>query len=120
MDNCGRFILLLSMSIEFNMLYCPFLLSKTAVGSYIVLYLLQFFLLVVCVLSVIASTVAMQAAVHVNVGSLVWLEDPEVAWIDGEVIELDGKNAKISCTSGKTVITRYWCIILVLEEKCLR
>ncbi|KAF3791934.1 Myosin-8 [Nymphaea thermarum] len=46
----------------------------------------------------------MAGAVHINVGSLVWLEDPEVAWIDGEVIEVDGNNAKISCSSGKTVV----------------
>ncbi|XP_031503221.1 myosin-6-like isoform X2 [Nymphaea colorata] len=46
----------------------------------------------------------MAGAVHINVGSLVWLEDPEVAWIDGEVVAVDGQNATISCSSGKTVV----------------
>lgn len=37
------------------------------------------------------------------VGSLVWLEDPEVTWIDGEVVEVNGDQIKVLCTSGKTV-----------------
>jgi myosin-5 len=31
------------------------------------------------------------------------VEDPEVAWIDGEVIEVKGSDIKVKCTSGKTV-----------------
>ncbi|GAB4827378.1 hypothetical protein Ancab_034264 [Ancistrocladus abbreviatus] len=38
------------------------------------------------------------------VGSLVWVEDPDVAWIDGEVVELNGEEVKIRCTNGKTVV----------------
>lgn len=37
------------------------------------------------------------------VGSLVWVEDPEVTWIDGEVVGVNGGEIKILCTSGKTV-----------------
>lgn len=37
------------------------------------------------------------------VGSLVWVEDPEVAWIDGEVVEAEADELKINCTSGKLV-----------------
>lgn len=37
------------------------------------------------------------------VGSLVWLEDPDAAWIDGEVLEVKGDDLKVLCTSGKTV-----------------
>ncbi|VVA99827.1 unnamed protein product [Arabis nemorensis] len=37
------------------------------------------------------------------VGSFVWVEDPEEAWIDGEVIEVKGEEIKVQCTSGKTV-----------------
>lgn len=37
------------------------------------------------------------------VGSLVWIEDPEVAWIDGEVVEVNGQDIKVLCTSGTTV-----------------
>lgn len=36
-------------------------------------------------------------------GSLVWVEDPVVAWIDGEVLEVNGADIKVLCTSGKTV-----------------
>ena len=37
------------------------------------------------------------------VGSHVWVEDPDEAWIDGEVVEVNDEEIKISCTSGKTV-----------------
>ncbi|CAA7050109.1 unnamed protein product [Microthlaspi erraticum] len=43
------------------------------------------------------------ACTTVNVGSFVWVEDPEVAWIDGEVVEVKGNDIKVRCTSGKTV-----------------
>lgn len=39
----------------------------------------------------------------VAVGSAVWVEDPEVAWIDGEVVEVNGEEIKINLTSGRTV-----------------
>lgn len=46
----------------------------------------------------------MQAALtNITVGSLVWVEDTEVAWIDGEVLAVNGEDIKIICTSGKTV-----------------
>ncbi|KAK1310202.1 hypothetical protein QJS10_CPA08g00148 [Acorus calamus] len=41
--------------------------------------------------------------VNIVVGSHVWVEDPEVAWIDGEVVEINGGNAKIVTTNGKTI-----------------
>ncbi|CAL9227216.1 unnamed protein product [Arabidopsis halleri] len=43
------------------------------------------------------------ACTTVNVGSCVWVEDPEVAWIDGEVIEVKGNDIKVKCSSGKMV-----------------
>lgn len=46
----------------------------------------------------------MQAVnVKLAVGSFVWVEDPEVAWIDGEVVGVNGEEVEINCTSGKTV-----------------
>lgn len=39
----------------------------------------------------------------VVVGSVVWVEDPEVAWIDGEVVEVNGEEITINLTSGRTV-----------------
>lgn len=41
--------------------------------------------------------------VNIIVGSHVWAEDPEDAWIDGEVREIKGRDATIITTNGKTV-----------------
>lgn len=41
--------------------------------------------------------------VNIIVGSHVWAEDPEVAWIDGEVIEIKGTDATIVTSNGRTV-----------------
>ena len=47
---------------------------------------------------------ALQAAlISLGIGSLVWVEDPDVAWIDGEVVEVNGQEVKVLTTSGKTV-----------------
>ncbi|KAL5708068.1 hypothetical protein ACHQM5_018903 [Ranunculus cassubicifolius] len=46
----------------------------------------------------------MAASTAVIVGSPVWVEDPDDAWIDGEVLEVNGNEIKISLTSGKTVV----------------
>ncbi|RRT76612.1 hypothetical protein BHE74_00024216 [Ensete ventricosum] len=45
----------------------------------------------------------------IAVGSQVWVEDAEVAWIDGEVLEIKGDEIKISCTSGKMVCIFVHC-----------
>ncbi|XP_058101304.1 myosin-6-like [Magnolia sinica] len=45
----------------------------------------------------------MAAPVNIAVGSLVWLVDTDVAWIDGEVLDINGEEIKISCTDGRTV-----------------
>ncbi|RYR03104.1 hypothetical protein Ahy_B06g081929 isoform C [Arachis hypogaea] len=52
----------------------------------------------------------MVAATTPIVGSHVWVEDSEVAWIDGEVLEVNGEEVKVSCTSGKTVVVKVSCI----------
>lgn len=41
--------------------------------------------------------------VNIIVGSHAWAEDPDAAWIDGEVIGIEGRNATIVTTDGKTV-----------------
>lgn len=46
----------------------------------------------------------MGTPVNIIVGSHVWAEDPEAAWIDGEVLEIKGSNATIVTTNGKTII----------------
>ncbi|KAL0461055.1 UNVERIFIED_CONTAM: Myosin-6 [Sesamum latifolium] len=35
-----------------------------------------------------------------------WVEDPDVAWIDGEVVAVNGEDIKVLCTSGKTVVVK--------------
>lgn len=37
------------------------------------------------------------------IGSQVWVEDPVEAWIDGEVVEINGDEITINTSSGKTV-----------------
>ncbi|KAK8485634.1 hypothetical protein V6N13_104308 [Hibiscus sabdariffa] len=39
-------------------------------------------------------------------GSHVWVEDPDDAWIDGEVIEVKGDEIKVKCTSNKTIVAK--------------
>ncbi|PHT38545.1 hypothetical protein CQW23_22118 [Capsicum baccatum] len=39
----------------------------------------------------------------VVVGSHVWVEDPEVAWLDGQVVKINDEEITVDCTSGKTV-----------------
>ncbi|XP_027118946.1 myosin-8-like [Coffea arabica] len=46
----------------------------------------------------------MTVSTGIAVGSHVWVEDPEVAWIDGIVLEVDGEEITVDCTSGKTVV----------------
>ncbi|KAL5222227.1 hypothetical protein ABZP36_026940 [Zizania latifolia] len=41
---------------------------------------------------------------NIVIGSHVWVEDKDLSWIDGEVFRIDGKNAHIHTTKGKTVI----------------
>lgn len=39
--------------------------------------------------------------VNIIVGSHVWVEDSDVAWIDGEVEKLTGEEVVIQATTGK-------------------
>lgn len=40
---------------------------------------------------------------NVIVGSKVWVEDPELAWIDGEVTKINGQELHVQTTHGKSV-----------------
>ncbi|GMI85728.1 ARABIDOPSIS MYOSIN 2, MYOSIN X1 2, myosin 2, MYOSIN XI-6 [Hibiscus trionum] len=40
------------------------------------------------------------------VGSLVWVENSDIAWIDGEVVQVKGQDINVLCTSGKTVAVK--------------
>ncbi|PIA36510.1 hypothetical protein AQUCO_03400422v1 [Aquilegia coerulea] len=47
----------------------------------------------------------MGTSVNIIVGSHVWVEDPEIAWIAGQVTKITGETAEIQTTNGKTVNT---------------
>ena len=41
--------------------------------------------------------------VNIIVDSHVWVEDPDEAWIDGQVSKINGKDAQIETSNGKKV-----------------
>ncbi|KAL8498156.1 hypothetical protein ACS0TY_021478 [Phlomoides rotata] len=46
----------------------------------------------------------MAAPVNIIVGSHVWVEDPTLAWIDGQVNRIDGQDVHVQTTNGKKVV----------------
>nr|CAB3451495.1 unnamed protein product [Digitaria exilis] len=46
------------------------------------------------------------AQASIAVGSQVWVEDPDVAWIDGEVIKVNGDTVTVKCSNEKTVTVK--------------
>ena len=42
-------------------------------------------------------------SINFRVGTQVYVEDPEEAWIEGEVVETNGVEIKVKCVSDKTV-----------------
>ncbi|XP_010476915.1 PREDICTED: myosin-5 [Camelina sativa] len=48
------------------------------------------------------------AAPVIIVGSHVWVEDPHLAWIDGQVTRIDGDNIHVKTNKGKTVVTNVY------------
>ncbi|KVI01180.1 Dil domain-containing protein [Cynara cardunculus var. scolymus] len=47
----------------------------------------------------------MAAPVNIIVGSHVWVEDPSLAWIDGEVTRINGQELHVHATNGKKIVT---------------
>ncbi|XP_071741692.1 myosin-17-like [Rutidosis leptorrhynchoides] len=47
----------------------------------------------------------MAAPVNIIVGSHVWVEDSALAWIDGEVTQVNGQELLVHTTKGKTIVT---------------
>ncbi|EMS55825.1 Myosin-J heavy chain [Triticum urartu] len=59
---------------------------------------------------------AQAGTLNIVVGSHVWLEDKDLAWIDGEVFRIEGRNAHVRTTNGKTFgIMIYIDMLLVLK-----
>ncbi|KAI3741926.1 hypothetical protein L1987_59605 [Smallanthus sonchifolius] len=46
----------------------------------------------------------MAATVNIILGTHVWVEDPSVCWIDGQVTKINGQEVEISTTDGKKVV----------------
>ncbi|KAL2923072.1 Myosin-6, partial [Bienertia sinuspersici] len=44
------------------------------------------------------------ASINYAVGSLVWVEDQDESWLDGEVSEVNGEELKVNCTTGNIVV----------------
>ncbi|KAM0914350.1 hypothetical protein ACQ4PT_011551 [Festuca glaucescens] len=42
--------------------------------------------------------------VNIIVGSHVWAEDADIAWVDGEVVKINGEEAEIQATNGEKII----------------
>ncbi|XP_044357366.1 myosin-17 isoform X8 [Triticum aestivum] len=45
----------------------------------------------------------MAPVLNIVIGSHVWVADKDLTWIDGEVFKIDGQNAHVRTTKGKTV-----------------
>uniref|UniRef100_A0ACD5VYR7 Uncharacterized protein n=1 Tax=Avena sativa TaxID=4498 RepID=A0ACD5VYR7_AVESA len=45
----------------------------------------------------------MAPPLNIVIGSHVWVTDKDLSWIDGEVFKIDGQNAHVRTTKGKTV-----------------
>ncbi|XP_031107658.1 myosin-9-like [Ipomoea triloba] len=48
----------------------------------------------------------MGTSVNIIVGSQVWFEDPDVAWLDGEVHKINGDKIEIQTSDGKKVVRK--------------
>ncbi|XP_074572388.1 myosin-11-like isoform X2 [Curcuma longa] len=46
----------------------------------------------------------MGTSVNIIMGSHVWVEDPQLAWVDGQVTKITGENAEVQTSNGKTVV----------------
>ena len=63
----------------------------------------------------------MQAATgNVAVGTHVWVEDPELAWLEGEVFEINDKKVKVRTFKGQEVHSPglHSCMQLVIIHLC--
>lgn len=48
----------------------------------------------------------MGTAVNIIVGSHIWVEDPSLAWIDGQVTKINGQEAEIQITDGRKIVAK--------------
>ncbi|GAB2218803.1 hypothetical protein Drorol1_Dr00002035 [Drosera rotundifolia] len=48
----------------------------------------------------------MGTPVDIIVGSHVWVADPNLAWIDGQVVKINGQDAEVQISNGKKVVAK--------------
>lgn len=61
------------------------------------------------------------AQASIAAGSQVWVEDPGVAWIDGEVVKVNGDTVTVRCSNDKTVCWQVSALLgLYIKGKRLR
>lgn len=48
-------------------------------------------------------------------GSNVWNEDPVLAWIDGQVSKIDGDLVYVLTTSGHTVLSLFYSLMMFVN-----
>ncbi|KAL5061150.1 hypothetical protein RYX36_032754 [Vicia faba] len=48
----------------------------------------------------------MGTPVNIIAGSHVWVEDPEVSWVDGQVAKITGQDAEIETSNGKKIVAK--------------
>lgn len=51
---------------------------------------------------------------NIVVGNHVWVEDPVLAWIDGEVFKINGREIHVRMTNGKAV-----CFAITIVVFCI-
>ncbi|CAA0828033.1 Myosin-11 [Striga hermonthica] len=44
--------------------------------------------------------------VNIIVGSHVWVEDPDIAWVDGQVTKINGKEVEVQASNGKKIVAK--------------
>ena len=47
------------------------------------------------------------STLKIVVGSHIWMQDKDLAWIDGEVFRIEDRNVHVHATNGKTVRMSY-------------
>jgi hypothetical protein len=85
---------------------CDFWVEMLSVVTIVLLILRLFSLpqsLVNRISYVLVRFLLQASKVRFTVGSQVWVEDADVAWIDGLVEEVQGDELVINCSSGKKV-----------------
>ncbi|KAJ1413867.1 P-loop containing nucleoside triphosphate hydrolase [Sesbania bispinosa] len=48
----------------------------------------------------------MGTPVNITVGSNVWVEDHDIAWVDGQVSKINGQDVEVEATNGKKVVAK--------------